>query len=401
MFRRPNRMNRPPMVSSKPSTSSSPITDMFAEASDSVRSMHEIGSILRNDDIPIDSREYFLRFVNTSLQQDLTKQQRRNVKIFTELFVRIDKDMRMFREFLNLAVHMAEHFNFENHSLVYAFRNISLSEHFTSFVDFARRRNPIIEKNSPLQLFLTLGMSIIRLAFKKQGEMMHQVNAAKEKESLMKEYKLLSENMSKRLIVMDFGEMLNSQKSQSYEKDLDTFDKDDDDYDEEEDGEDIKPTVFETRATIETIVEESEEAKELEEEDTKVEAKDEVEDDDDDDDDVEDVIENLLYSEDHDSGILGCDNESDDENNNRILKLSSSLDPSDGILKTLNNGNTEVNLEELNSFVVNKIGPVVYDTLTSHKDEPIIRFKNHNVQNIVDFISSETVGGNADVDTKN
>lgn len=201
--------------------------------------MHEIESIINNDDIPVESRKYFVQFVLSSLHNKRTVKQQKNITVFRDLFVRIDKDTRLFRTLLNVAVDLAEHFNFNNVSLVYALKNISLEEHFTNFVDFARRENPIIAKNSPLQLYLTLGLSIIKLALQKnRNETLKRFNENMKK-SLFKKYAELSKSMSEHFINMDFGDFVAQSQQQNYTKnnsDLNDFNRDDDDDDDDDDN---------------------------------------------------------------------------------------------------------------------------------------------------------------------
>lgn len=194
--------------------------------------MYEIESIINNDDIPVHSRDLFMLFMTECVEGKLSPRQQRNVDVFRKLYARVDKDMRFFRNFLDLAVNLAEHFKFEQTPLVYAFRNISLEDHFLNFLNFASRQNLIIEKNNPLQLFISLGCSIIKLALKKdQIEKKKKVNDTKRK-MLFEKYNDLKRGMSRRFINMDFDMEINDEPHTS---DLDNFNCDDgDDYEEEE-----------------------------------------------------------------------------------------------------------------------------------------------------------------------
>lgn len=218
------------------------MSNIILEATNNIRAMHEIESIINNDDIPIESRKYFVQFVLSSLHNKRTVKQQKNITVFRDLFVRIDKDTRLFRTLLNVAVDLAEHFNFNNVSLVYALKNISLEEHFTNFVDFARRENPIIAKNSPLQLYLTLGLSIIKLALQKnRNETLKRFNENMKK-SLFKKYAELSKSMSEHFINMDFGDFVAQSQQQNYTKnnsDLNDFNRDDDDDDDHDNIDEI------------------------------------------------------------------------------------------------------------------------------------------------------------------
>lgn len=331
------------------------MADIFTEASNNIRAMHEIESILKNDDIPIDSRSYFLEFINTSLSgPPLTPNQQKNVNIFKELFIRIDKDIRLFRTILNLAVDVAHNFKLDNNSLIYAFKNISLEEHFTNFVDFARRRNPIIEKNSPLQLFLILGFSIIQLAFKKSTLEKKVEDMETNKKYLMQQYNELSRGMSKRFINMDFGEILVKQKAEQYAHDLDDFNKDEDDDDDNDIG--VIVTEEDSSDVINHTVVAQIESNNLNEYDDVASEH-----------DIDDILKEII------------DDSSD----------SGYMHGNDNILKTLDNGDCELNLESLDSLVMNKLGPAVISSIKEVDTEPIIRFNNSTVTNIVEFISNK------------
>ena len=231
------------------------MSNIILEATNNIRAMHEIESIINNDDIPIESRKYFLQFVLSSLHNKRTVKQQKNITVFRDLFVRIDKDTRLFRTLLNVAVDLAEHFNFNNVSLVYALKNISLEEHFTNFVDFARRENPIIAKNSPLQLYLTLGLSIIKLALQKnRNETLKRFNENMKK-SLFKKYAELSKSMSEHFINMDFGDFVAQSQQQNYTKnnsDLNDFNRDDDD-DDDTDEIIIEDTFNTSKSSIDKV----------------------------------------------------------------------------------------------------------------------------------------------------
>ncbi|WBR61463.1 hypothetical protein [Drosophila suzukii associated hytrosavirus 1] len=350
---------------------------VFLEATNNIRAMHEIESILNNDDIPADSRSYFLQLISISLRKKLTPRQQKNVNIFRELFVRIDKDMRFFRTFLNVAVDLAEHFKFDNTSIVYAFKNLSLEEHFTNFVDFARRRNPVIDKNSPLQLFLTLGFSIIKLALQKnQIEKRQRINEDKKK-YLFTQYYELSKGMSERFINLDFGEDILAQSHEEYTNDLDDFNNDDDE-EEEIDNKSTTVTTFaevhkedvvvdeDTSSLSSTVQTDLPNDKDVEVVESDLEMKD----------DFDDLIKEIINddNDDHDSGILKDDNTG-----------------SDKFFRTLENGDKELNLQNLDTLVMEasrQFGPMVLGMSSSSVDkEPIVRFQaNNNVQNIVDFI---------------
>lgn len=336
--------------------------------------MHEIESILKNDDIPIDSRTYFLQFINTSMRNTLSPRQHKNVTVFKDLFIRIDKDIRMFRTFLNLAVDLAQHFKFENTSIVFAFKNISLEEHFTNFVDFARRRNPIIEKNSPLQLFLTLGLSIMRLAFQKSALEHKAKDNDLSKQLLMSQYTELSRGMSERFINMDFGEKFMERKFEVYDNDLDNFNQDEDEDDTTEENVHVATEVTTTAdVNIDAIIEEDENESE--------------EEGDNDEEDIEKILHDIISEEhDRDSGFLHDDDEDGDDDDDHHSDGGRKTE----VLKKLKNGDHELDLKNLDSLVMNKIGPAVISSISAidtHQD-PIVRFTNPGVKNFVDFISN-------------
>lgn len=459
---------------------------MLLEATNSIRAMHEIESILNNDDIPADSRSYFLQFITVSLHQTLSEKQQKNVTIFRELFVRIDKDIRLFRTFLDMAVDLAHYFKFENTSLVYAFKNVSLEEHFTSFVDFARRKNPIIDKNSPLQLFLTMGIAIIRLALQKTEIESNKESKEQNKKILAEQYRELSRNMSKRFINMDFGADI-VEPSTGYTCDLDDFNNDDDGNDTDfQDTVEVRskghtkdcssdtkkdccdgPTIRSeykksgldgngkfgsdgckksgldelnksvekgykmsvkdlsqksvdiSTKTVEAVLKNFSEEDILEadyqprestgvtitelQETTPVAPKESFTHDSDSDipslphsilsldlnEDIDEIINDILETspretDDHDSGIVYDENDHDDQKSDDI---------GDKIFTRLENGDKELNLNQLDSLVAEagrKFGPAVLDTLSkavgTDKKEPMVRFTNPSVQNIVDFI---------------
>lgn len=356
------------------------MTSMFIEASDNIRVMHEIETILDNDDIPVRSRSYFLKFISISVSKKLTPKQQKNVKIFRELFIRIDKDTRLFRTFLNLAIDLAVHFKFENSPLVYAFRNLSIEEHFLNFVDFAKRQNPVIDKNSPLQLFLSLGISIVKLALQKNQLSKRRKDIESNKRALLSQYNDLSKEMSERFINMDFGQDMTDQH-EDYSADLNDFNNDfddDDDVDDvvDDDKKDVEQpiTIAEVHAeqpsdflnNINTI-----DCQVLKDE-ISIEEKDVVSVD-----DIDDIFEKITDED---------DAEDDDDDSGFVKGIDTD------ILKPLKNGDKELNLQNLDSLVMEagrQFGPAVFNTISSSaSDKPVVRFNNnHNVQNIVDFIN--------------
>lgn len=356
---------------------------IFLEATNNIRAMHEIESILNNDDIPADSRSYFLQLITISLRKKMTPRQQKNVNAFRELFVRIDKDTRLFRTFLSLAVDLAQYFKFENHSIVYAFRNISLEDHFTSFVDFARRQNPIIEKNSPLQLFLTIGFAIIKLALQQNqlADGRQQLHREASKKMLLQQYSELSKNMSERFINLDFGEdIVRNQHKEDYDDDLDNFNRDDDDDDS------VGDVSGRDNDTVVTFAEVHEDAADtfnnsqpgtprskLDVARTDFYVKN----------DLDEILKDIINDdepEDHDSGFP------------KDSGSSSGSSADDEIFKTLENGDKELNLQNLDSLVMEasrQFGPAVLSGL-SQQQEPVVRYQppgiSSNVQNIVDFM---------------
>lgn len=393
--------------------------NVFIEATDNIRVMHEIETILDNDDIPARSRSHFLSLLTISCTKKLTKKQQKNVQIFRELFVRIDKDTRMFRTFLNLAVDLAVHYKFENSPLVYAFKNLSIEDHFLNFVDFAKRRNPVIDKNNPLQLFLSLGISIIKLSIKKNQMDTRKKDAETNKKLLLNQYSELSREMSERFINMDFGDDLMANKDEytdilddsddydsippktvaqihniNYEKDYDpntfldtkiqhnfsetkqeNFYKSpmskydyrneiiyDDEEEEEKNNEDKKDVENNSIKNVDESVDENELNKICEELDKMSTGS-----------DIAEIMENVLDDDDQDSGIT-----KDTEN--------------EEILKSLKNGDKELNLQHLDSLVMEAgrhFGPSVLGAINRPveiENSPVIRFNNHSVKNIVDFI---------------
>lgn len=205
--------------------------NIFKEASKNIRSLNAVDSIIENDDIPWASKLFLISVMSSAVKAG--KAEQRNADAIYEIFNRVDKDMRLFRNFLGMVVDLANHFKIEHMALVFAIKHISLRDHFNSFLDFAERKNPIIKKDSPLQLCLTLGLSIIKLALNNQN--MNRTNAEqnlrrqREKDRLQTEYRKLHECMSERFINLDFGlEMVNHQSSDIYASDLTNFNRDDD-----------------------------------------------------------------------------------------------------------------------------------------------------------------------------
>lgn len=372
--------------------------NIFLEATNNIRAMHEIESILNNDDIPVDSRSFFLRFISISFKKTLTSKQQKNVNVFRELFVRVDRDTRLFRSFLNFSADIAEHFKFENTSLVYAFRNISLEEHFTHFVDFARRKNPIIAKDNPLYLFLTLGFSLIKLALHKNKIAINERINRENKKLLFSQYKELSIGMSERFINMDFGNDIKTEQD-DYSNDLDNFNmeddtdtnnpshhhhsdnKNDDDDDTESSMGSFQNHIITTAASVHSKPQEKQEYDNNEDDDKDIESI-VINGGDDDNNNGDDDDVNIEKFE----GVLGSIfNEKQKDNND--------------IFKTLENGDKELNLQNLDSLVKEaglQIGPMVFSAVSSR--EPIVNYDNgsKNMRNVLDFISYENDVNNND-----
>lgn len=374
--------------------------NIFLEATDNIRVMHEIETILDNDDIPARSRSHFLSLLTIACTKKLSPKQTENVKVFRELFVRIDKDTRTFRTFLNLAVDLAAHYKFENSPLVYAFKNVSLEDHFLNFVDFAKRRNPVIDRNNPLQLFLTLGISIIKLALSQNQLEMRQNEVANNKKLLLNQYSELSREMSERFINMDFGsDMMANQDD--YTDILD----DSDEYDNapsstqtcvaqihatqspmasprphKRAGEYNDNEVFLT-SSVSTSLED------ISKSETQNGFLDPI---------LEDAPDNMSSDDDDIVEIMG--NILDDDQYSGISKdtveaTTMTTSKNNDILKSLKNGDKELNLQHLDTLVMEagrKFGPAVIGAITRSAEEdrsPTIRFNNHSVKNIVDFIN--------------
>lgn len=348
--------------------------NIFLEATNNIRTMHEIESILNNDDIPADSRSFFIQFITNSLKKNhLTKKQQKNLTVFREIYCRIDRDTRMFRTFLNISIDLAEHFKFENHSIVYAFKNISLEEHFNSFVNFALRRNPIIEKNSPLQLFITLGLAIFKLALKKNHLVKLKKTSDENKKILFNQYRELSRDMSERFLNMDFGEdiIIASKENDEYVSDLDNFNNYDDDDDDDNVDNDNHGINIETTADIHSPNID----------------KDHNNDDDngsdgDDDENEEDVSDITKIIDD----IKNPDDKESADDSDSGLVLLKNNDVNGDILKTLENGDQELNLTSLDSLVSEAGKQFGQTVLSNLKTDTIVRFNSNNIQNIVDFI---------------
>lgn len=338
--------------------------NLFLEATNNIRVMHDIESILNNDDIPINSRSYLLQFLTESSKLKLTPQQQCNVNVFRDLFVRIDKDIRMFRTFLNIVVDLSSHFKFDNSALVYAFKNISLENHFNNFLDFARRKNPIIERNSPLQLLLSLGISLIKLALQKNHVEQKKKDIENRKKHLFSQYAELSRGMSRRFINLDFDitDTNTEQMDETYLKDLNNFNSDD--------MEEVESNI----ETIKTVITHTPDVhKESKEEDYY---------------NIHDIDEMLADLGD-DTSLPKYDYENEDDDTS---------DDHDTILKSLQNGDKELDLQQLDSLVMQagkQFGPVVFNHLTStdnlynsEKPKPVVTF-NNSVHNIVDFTINE------------
>lgn len=274
--------------------------DVFSEAANNMRAMHDVNSILNNDDIPVDSRSYFLEFVKTSMRGSLTAAEQKNVAIFKELFMRVDRDIRTFRTVLTAAVNISQTFKLENNSFIYALKNISLSDHFTHFIDFARRRNPIIPKDSPLHLFLALALNILHLAFNRTTLEKMENEKKSQRQYLMEQFNKLKVDMSENFIRTDFSMVFDREKSKETASDLDCFNRDDDEIDE-----------FTMKRSSPTP---------------------------------------------------------------SIIEFAPPLPPkttyaAGGILKLLDNGDSELDLQSLDSLVMNKIGPAVIRGITDVDNE--------------------------------
>mgnify|MGYP004515112491 CR=1 FL=1 len=400
--------------------------NVFIEATDNIRIMHEIETILDNDDIPARSRSYFLSLLTISYGKKLTQKQQKNVKVFRELFVRIDKDTRMFRTFLNIAVDLATRYKFEKSPLVYAFKNLSIEDHFLNFVDFAKRRNPVIDRNNPLQLFLSLGISIIKLSIEKNQIDSKKKESDVNKKLLLSQYNELSREMSERFINMDFGDDLMANQSE-----FDDILNDSDDYENvptkaiaqihatssEDDYENHNYSINRSNSNkqCDIIIEEDEENtnfieecppnrniikyKSLSKYDYMNENINDYDDDDDDEEisnnetleGIENNIVKILDSDANTDVVEIMENIIDDDKDSGIIKDSEN----DDILKSLKNGDKELNLQNLDSLVMEagrQFGPSVLGTFNksniNNTDEktPIVHFNSHNVKSIVDFI---------------
>lgn len=366
--------------------------NIFEEASDNIRVMHEIETILDNDDIPARSRSHFLKFISISYSRKLSKKQQNNVRVFRELFIRIDKDTRLVRTFLNVAIDLAVHFNIEDSPFVYAFRNLSLEEHFINFVDFAKRKNPIIEKNNPLKLVLSLGISLVRLALKKNKMSAGRKNEIDtKKRDLLLQYQELSKEMSERFIEMDFSDEILGQED-VYSKDLDGFNRDDDE--DEEDEEVIKENPSQQQHTDIDADEEVDNKPIIVQAEVhpmpavpKLYSIDEEQQQNATDDDEEDVL--SLNAEDDISYMF------DEMLAQKQQDAQEQKESNDGdILKPLENGDRELNLNGLDSLFMaagRQFGPAVLNSISTNttdkeKNKPLVRFNNTSIQSIVDFI---------------
>lgn len=409
--------------------SNSRSSNIFLEASDNIHTMHEIERIIENEDIPARSRSHFLKFMSISLNKNLTKKQQKNVKMFSELFIRVDKYTRMFRTFLNITTDLAAHFKLENPRLIFALKNISIEEHFLEFVEFAKRPNPVIDKNSPLNLVLSLGISFVRLALdKNQQSTSKQNEILATKKTLLAQYNDLSKDMCERFISMDFGDDIISQHA-IFNEDLDNFNNDDDDDCCDIDDIDINANVknvsskldeinnknhIEVKADVHSVPDAFANGQETEDlnlvidsrnlenlnehpircgvvdVDTSVKSKSDsnLNDDYDQevniiaDDQVDDILENI--TEDFMSG------NSDDQDSCLVKEY-------DSILKPLGNGDRELNMKNLDSLVMEagrQFGPSVLSTINSVsgaiEKKSMARFNNYSAQNIVSFINQST-----------
>lgn len=295
------------------------MANILLEATNSIHTMYEIESIINNDDIPAHIRDLFMQFMTESLQGNLTARQQRNIKIFRKLYVRVDKDIRFFRNFLDLAVSLAETFKFENTPIVYAFKNISLEEHFLNFLDFASRQNLIIEKNNPLQLFISLGCSIITLALKKnQNENLRKVNESK-KQVLFAKYSALKKGISRRFIDMDFG-LQHDLNDEPHAADLDDFNCDTYDDDERPPSPSLPPPPQQHKPKHDAKIV-----------DNNV-------------DDIADCIDVLKSMT--DTAQMSSSSSSS------IINGGGGSGIGDSIIKTLENGDTELNIQKLDSLVM-------------------------------------------------
>lgn len=323
--------------------------NIYQEAANNIRSMHEIESILNNDDIPTKSKVYFIHVVNNAIA--LPPKQQRNMNVLREMYMRIDKDTRMFRQFLNMIVELAQHFKFDNTSIIFAFKNISLESHFLNFVDFARRKNPIIERNNPLQLFLVLGLSILQLALNKNKSVSQPVD--KDREYLMIQYRELNKHMTERFLNLDFGSEIVDQSQETYVNDLNSFNND---FGEEDNT--ISTDAQVHSEPVSTITVTAEMNKEQVPGITPIQSE------------TEDCEEDLL-----DTFSYRNDDDNDDVNSD--------------IIKTQENGNKEINLQNLENLVTEAgktLAPQILNTMSQYSKEPYIHFNNNPLENFVDYI---------------
>jgi hypothetical protein len=179
-----------------------------------IRYLHEIQNIIDNEDIPMSDRLNFLAAMCSFMKMELSAKQMTMVNVFLDQYVKIDKDIRVFRTVLNLVINLAEHYKFDNTSVIYAFKNLSLQEHFLNFVDFSKRKNPIVKRDSPIHLILVLGCSILKLALQKEkshetdnsgdnSRHLHDVNL------LRSEYNTLRHSMNSRFLNLDVQDLFN------------------------------------------------------------------------------------------------------------------------------------------------------------------------------------------------
>ncbi len=126
-----------------------------------------------------------------------------------------------------------------------------MKNHFLNFVDFAKRRNLLIKNNTPFQLFLSLGLSIFKLAVHK-NRTQNQEKLQDERKLLFDQYNALSKQLSEHFIDMDFGDIIDARdiyphcgsdvrnsdskittnNVSTYVQDLNDFNRDDDDDDD-------------------------------------------------------------------------------------------------------------------------------------------------------------------------
>ena len=147
-----------------------------------VGTVTSLSGIVSNDDIPFSVRKYLIDLAQVqsgTTSRQLSELQQKNMNSLLEFMQRVSDDIKFVRKLLNMAAYVAEVFKFKNEAVVYALRNISLSNHFNNFLSFAKHRSSVVKREDPLYMLITIGIDILQLAFthseKNKNKKLHEM----------------------------------------------------------------------------------------------------------------------------------------------------------------------------------------------------------------------------------